>query len=246
MANKIVAITGATGTLGRAVCETFLDSSFWGGNEWTVYGCARNLPESERHWTGNLHLNSVDVASEIAVCEWFKTIEQVDALVTCAGVSLVKPSKDITLAEWHEVLDVNLTGSFLCAREAVKRGCRRVVLVGSIHGCTDSSYPMRAAYTASKAAVAGLARALAVEWGPQGVQVNAVCPGHLPELMPGTGAGQALLDAARGRTPTGRLATAEEVAGVVFWLCDGAPMSLTGQTVVVDGGFVCNTWPLGD
>jgi len=239
MSRKVVAITGATGTLGRACVGRFCDG------EWTVRAASlRGGLVSDMLRT--IHVAPVDVASEVSVCEWFSTIERVDALITCAGVSRVRPSIDITLAEWHEVFDVNLTGSFLCAREAIKRGCKRVIFVGSIHGCTNSSYPMRAAYTASKAAVAGLTRALAVEWGPLGVSVNCIAPGHLPQLMNGTGAGQALLDAARARTPTGRLATAEEVAKVIFWLCDGAPGSLTGATLAIDGGFIANTYPLRD
>jgi len=77
-----------------------------------------------------------------------------------------------------------------------------------------------------------------------GIAVNCVAPGHLPVLMDGTGAGADLLEAARQRTPTGKLATPEEVADVIFWLCNDAPLSLTGNTLIVDGAFSRNTWPM--
>lgn len=217
-----VAVTGATGTLGKAVCRAFWLSEYV---QWTSYkGSSDN-----------------DVRDLASIQEWLP--RYVDALVTCAGVSLVKPSTDITPDEWRNVIDVNLSGTFYAIQEAVKRGATRIVAVGSIHGCTPTSYPQRAAYTASKGGVAALTQALAVEFAPKGVAVNCVAPGHLPVLMDGTGAGNDLLEAARQRTPTGKLATPEEVAEVIFWLCDSAPLSLTGQIITIDGGFTLNTWP---
>jgi glucose 1-dehydrogenase len=244
---KVVAVTGAAGTLGTAVLARFrvieapasLSCGRYVSHNWTIHGCAR-------HWRelGWLKIRQVNVTLEPAVTAWFSEIGHVDALVTCAGVSTVKPSTELTASEWREVIDVNLTGSFLCAREAVKRGCTRVIMIGSIHGCTSTSYPQRAAYAASKGAIRALVESLSVEWAPDGVMTAAVCPGHLPRLMPGTNSGQSLLDAAQAKTPTGHLATPEECAEVIYWLCNDAPLSMTGQTLVVDGGFTLNTYPL--
>jgi len=219
---KTVAITGATGTLGSAVRDIF----------------SKNL------WMLGLGNSTIDVTDEVVQTNWFGVASSLDALVTCAGVSLVKPSLEMTAAEWRHVIDVNLTGTFLSIREAVKRGATRIVTIGSIHGSTPTSYPERAAYTASKAGVVGLTQALAVELAPRGVAVNCVAPGHLPVLMDGTGAGAELLEAARSRTPTGKLTTPQEVAEVIYWLCNDAPLSLTGQVLTISGGYELNTFPL--
>jgi NAD(P)-dependent dehydrogenase (short-subunit alcohol dehydrogenase family) len=219
---KTVAVTGATGTLGQAVMGCFEDKG------WQAHGCS----------------SEVDVQEWLRVAEWLNGVAHLDAMVTCAGVSCVKPSTEMTPADWEYVIAVNLTGTWYAATEAIKRGATRIVTIGSIHGCTDTSYPQRAAYTASKGGVAALTRALAVEYAPQGVAVNCVAPGHLPELMSTLDVGGDLLEAARQRTPMGKLATPEEVADVIFYLCDGAPLSVTGQILEVSGGFTQNTWPL--
>jgi len=250
--HKTVAITGATGTLGKACVERFCQT--WRDeHEWHVHGCGRRqiadvIDNFDSMYLGEerLKYSPVDVTNLRHVGHWLDIVHNfcgLDALVTCAGVSLVGRSTMLA-GEFGDCVDVNLNGSFYAAAAAVHYGATRIVFIGSIHGCTPTSYPKRAAYTASKAGIAGLTRALAVEWAPRGVAVNCVAPGHLPALMDGTGAGQALLDAAKTRTPTGRLTTPDEVADVVFWLCNDAPMSLTGQVITVDGGFTLNTWPM--
>jgi glucose 1-dehydrogenase len=178
------------------------------------------------------------------MADWFKRCGPIDAVVTCAGISAVESSLTLPVDDWMRVIDVNLTGTFLAAREAIKNGATRVVTVGSIHGCTPTSYPQRAAYTASKGGVKALTEALAVEFAADGVGVFCVAPGHLPVLMDGTGAGAALLDAAEKRTPTGGLSFPDEVARIIWWLVNDAPLAMTGNTIVVDGGFTLNTYPL--
>jgi 3-oxoacyl-[acyl-carrier protein] reductase len=141
-------------------------------------------------------------------------------------------------------MDVNANGTFFAIREALHRGVKTIITIGSIHGCTDTSYANRSPYTASKGAVAALTKELAVELGPQGIAVNCVAPGHLPYLMKDTEAGQTLLNAARAKTPTGKLTTPQDVAEVVWFLCNDAPANLTGRVIVLDGGFTLNTYPL--
>ena len=232
-AAKTVAITGASGTLGMAVTRQFYRK------DWDVHLCAAN-----NHSNSWGDVDALDVTKEKAVKKWFREMGGCKAVVTCAGVSTVAPSLDLHAGEWRHVIDVNLTGSFLCAREAVRNGAIRVIFIGSIHGSTPTSYPERAAYTASKAGLVGLTKALAVEWADKGVAVNCVAPGHLPVLMPGTSSGHELLDAAEQATPSGRLSTAYEVASVIYWLANSAPASMTGQILVVSGGFEIDTYPL--
>ncbi len=243
---QTVAITGATGTLGKAIAQRFVDgalSDSWKLALWSNAGAQIELECSERCSVIVANTDLLSVESEKSVVSQLGDLNHIDALVTCAGVSLVKPSLEMTADEWRHVIDVNLTGTFLSIREAVKVGATRIVTIGSIHGSTPTSYPQRAAYAASKAGVVGLTQSLAVELAPQGVAINCVAPGHLPVLMDGTGAGADLLNAAKARTPAGKLTTAQETAEVVYWLCSSAPLSMTGQVLTVSGGYELNTWP---
>jgi NAD(P)-dependent dehydrogenase (short-subunit alcohol dehydrogenase family) len=229
-----IAVTGATGTLGGAIMTRFAVG------EWRVWGCCKT-------WRDDLKdtiISVVDVTSPSQVRDWLKDVGEIDALVTCAGTNYVSPLASSDPWAWWEVMTVNVLGTMLPIREALHRGVKRIVTIGSIHGCTPTSYPNRSAYTASKGAVAALTQALAVELAPQGIAVNCIAPGHLPKLMSSTEAGQALLNAAKSKTPTGKLTTPQDVAEVVWFLCNDAPGNLTGQIVTVDGGFTINTHPL--
>lgn len=223
-----VVVTGATGTLGR-----WLEGVIRPAADFT--GCSGR---------GEIDWPAVDVRNEKHVAAWMDSLDTPpDALVACAGICRVEPSLEQPIGDFREVLDVNVTGTFICAREAVRRGCERIVMVSSILGGTEVAYPDRAAYTASKAAVVGLTRALAVEWAPLGVKVNCVVPGHF-SLMASKVKG--LLEGVEAKQPLGKLVTAEEVARVIAWLVMDAPDSLTGATIVVDGGYSLSGWPLED
>ena len=230
---KRVAITGAGGTLGQVVARHFDRAG------WSVWPSALNAREM-----GSLYVKGVDVTSEREVKLWFEDMGQVDVLVTCAGISHVEYSESLDFSDFCHVIDVNLNGSFLCAQQAYLVGAKRIIFIGSIHGCTRTGYPQRAPYNASKGGILALTETLAIEWGPFGTAVNCVSPGHLPVLMPGTQAGSELLNAARERTPTGELATPEECTDVIYFLAAHAPLSLTGQNIAVSGGFEINTFPI--
>ena len=115
---KTVAITGATGTLGRATTILF-DLLGWRVRGTSLHGCPLLAQPA-----AGLSVRKLDIVDEPEIARWFDGL-QLDALVTCAGVSLVKPSLEMTAEEWRRVIDVNLTGTFLSVREAVKRGATR-------------------------------------------------------------------------------------------------------------------------
>ena len=172
----------------------------------------------------------------------------VHILVNNAGVAAAAPFAKTDLAMWRQVIDVDLTGAYLCIREvlrdmtAAKSG--RIVNVASTAGLTG--YPYIAAYCAAKHGLIGLTRALAREVARSGVTVNAVCPGYTDTEI--VGEALANIVAKTGRTreqalselvahnPQGRLIKPEEVAETVGWLCLASTASITGQSIVVAGG----------
>ena len=166
----------------------------------------------------------------------------VDVLVTCAGIELGGPATELGDDAWRRVVDVNLSGTFWCARAAARamiaagRG-GRMVLIGSIN--SRIALAGQAAYCASKGGVAMLGAALAVDWAADGIAVNTVGPGVVDTPMSAV----SLADAGRrqmlmGRTPLGRPAAAEEIAAVVAFLASDAASYMTGAYVPVDGGWL--------
>ncbi|HKT97646.1 MAG TPA: SDR family oxidoreductase, partial [Paraburkholderia sp.] len=194
----------------------------------------------------------VDVTDEDAVNAAFARatdgLGAIDILVNNAGQATASPFAQTDLALWKRMLDVNLTGVFLCTRAVLPamlaRKSGRIVNVASTAG--QVGYPYVAAYCASKHGVIGMTRALALEVATQGITVNAVCPGYTEtELL------QASLDQITRKTsrseaearsilvrhnPQQRFVQPEEVANAVLWLCAPGSSAITGQSISVSGG----------
>ena len=171
-------------------------------------------------------------------CPLCKAGQHIDALVNNAGIAQQKLLTDITDDDWRRMLDVNLSGAFYVTRTVLpgmisrKRGS--IVNVSSIWGQVGAS--CEAHYSAAKAGLIGLTRALAKEVGPSGVTVNCVCPGVIQTDMLG-GFTPGDLKALAEETPLGRLGTPQEVAAAILWLCREEAAFVTGQVIGVGGGF---------
>lgn len=168
---------------------------------------------------------------------------RLDTLVNNAGVNFVKPTLEMDESDWDRVLDVDLKGTFLCSRFALphmvqqQSGC--IINIASVH--TLATLPEAAPYAAAKAGMIGLTKALAVEFAPYGIRVNAVSPG-----LTATQIWQDILDAAEDpdqarqhwsdNIPAGRVQEPEEVANVVLFLASDQATYLTGDNLVTDGG----------
>jgi NAD(P)-dependent dehydrogenase (short-subunit alcohol dehydrogenase family) len=190
---------------------------------------------------------SVDVTDESAVAGMIEQTlthyGRLDILVNNAGTAVVGPPETISLSDWQRVVDVNLTGVFLCAREAAKamiaagRG-GRVINIASILGAVASEPVPAVAYDATKGAVVNLTRDLAVHWAPHGILVNAIGPAYFPsEMTEGFLAMPEMRREIERRTPLGRIGRAEELKGAVVFFASDASSYVTGQTLYVDGGW---------
>jgi NAD(P)-dependent dehydrogenase (short-subunit alcohol dehydrogenase family) len=163
-----------------------------------------------------------------------------DVLVNNAGANLRKLAVDVTVAEWRDVMEVNVTGTFLLSQQVGRhlissaRG-GAIVSIASTHGLIGA--PERSTYGISKGALIQMTRMLAIEWAAHGIRVNAVAPGRLDTASPSrAGADPKYMEAMLARIPMHRLATAEEVAAAVAYLAGSQAQSVTGQVLVVDGG----------
>lgn len=167
---------------------------------------------------------------------------QIDVLVVAAGVTKRVPTLAMDEADWQRIIDTNLTGTLRACQvfgaHMVERGAGRIITIASLASFVGLHEV--AAYTASKAAVAGLTRALAVEWAPHGVNVNAIAPGVFK-----TDLNRALLESPRGqefltRTPMRRFGQIDELVGAAVFLASDASSFVTGHLLAVDGGFLAS------
>jgi NAD(P)-dependent dehydrogenase (short-subunit alcohol dehydrogenase family) len=244
---KLAVVTGGTSGIGRALSLGLADAGA------DVVATARRQQQvdetaAEIEARGRKTLR---VASDVGDRESLEkllaaTLERfgkVDILVNCAGVIKRTPTLDLPEAEWTNILNVNLTGTLracqVFGRKMLERGYGRIINIASLNSFVALSEV--AAYAASKAGVASLTRSLAVEWSKKGVTVNAVAPGVFrtdlnAQLLDSTARGQELLM----RTPMGRFGKTEELVGSVVYLASDSASFVTGQILVVDGGFLAS------
>ena len=240
-------VVGGTSGLGRAIS---LGLATAGAD---VVAASRRAEEvdraaSEIEATGRRTLRlTVDVQDRASLQKLHDEVRQnfgrVDILVNAAGVTMRVPILECREEDWSRILDVNLTGTLracqIFGRTMVEQGYGRIINVASL--TTMLAFRDVAAYGASKAAVGSLTKSLAVEFAPHGVTANAIAPGVFPtalnsELILNTDRGRELLM----RTPMNRFGHADEIAGGAIYLASDAASFVTGQILVIDGGFMAS------
>ena len=244
---KVAVVTGGTSGIGRALSLGLADAGA------DVIATARRKEQvddtaNEIEARGRKTLRVVSDVGDRGTLETLlvaalERFSKVDILVNCAGMIKRTPTLDLPEAEWTNILNTNLTGTLracqVFGRHMLERGYGRIINIASLNSFVALSEV--AAYAASKAGVASLTRSLAVEWSKKGVTVNAVAPGVFrtdlnAELLDSTPRGQELLM----RTPMGRFGKTEELIGATVYLASDSASFVTGQILVVDGGFLAS------
>jgi len=184
----------------------------------------------------------MDLSDPASVAAWLgRHGNDVDILVNNAGINVLNAVEEITPEDWSAMVQVDLTAPLQLIQGVAPgmraRGWGRIVNISSIFGVVTRE--RRGAYSAVKAGLNGLTRTAAVELAPYGVLVNSVCPGYVATDLTRQNNSPADLEKIEATIPMGRLAEPEEIARFVAWLCGEANTYLTGQTILVDGGFTC-------
>ncbi len=237
-------ITGAAGGIGRATVALFAEKG------WRVLGVDRNQFGEGFPANGLFIRSDISHADEIAAI--FEKVHQftdsLDALVNNAALQIAKPLLETTVEEWDAVMASNLRSVFLGVKLAhpllKARGGGAVINVSSVHAIQTSVNI--SAYAASKGGMLALTRAMAIEFAPDNIRVNAILPGAVdtPMLRAGLGRGhvghgdmQERLDNLARKTVNGKVGRPEEIAHAIYFLADNEQSSfMTGQAMVVDGG----------
>lgn len=234
---KVAVVTGAARGIGDAIAERLIEEGA------RVFCLDMANPEAPRAGVRYLTAN---VAKADSVAAAFETVDveagQVDILINNAGIQRVALAENMTPEDWHLVLDTHLTGMFLCCGQAIGRMRKRraggaIVNIASTAGIVG--IPGRGPYSAAKAGIMGLTRVYATETAAANIRVNAVAPGSTRTKL----IEQGLKDGSiRGewqveRIPMGRLAEPREIADPVVFLAGPGASYITGQTIIVDGGW---------
>jgi NAD(P)-dependent dehydrogenase (short-subunit alcohol dehydrogenase family) len=235
---RVALITGAARGLGRAMAERFVDLGAT-----VVLNVRRKEQSAAAGLSGVAHVQVADVTDPTAVTAMVNhALEQfgrLDILVNNAAAALSTRFEQIPLSEWQRVLDVNMTGAFICIQAVVPamkaRGYGRIINISSTAGKTVSTLG-GAHYTASKAGLQGLTRAAAKELGVYGITVNAVCPGLFDTELTREHATETQLSAIVQTFPVPRLGEAREVADLVAFLASPAAGYITGASFDINGG----------
>ncbi len=236
---RIAVVTGGRGGIGQAICTRFAREG--------ARVVAADIAKGKGELPENVSYHALDVTDE-AACEAFAATldaeyRRLDILVNAAAIEIEKTIEETTLEEWNRVFAINVTGTFLASKYLLplmrKASGGSIINFGSYDGFIAD--PGLAAYCATKGAVHALTRAMACDYGPENIRVNAICPGFvdtpmLQNFFGTTGDIESLQQEVRDIHPMRRYGTPEDVAGLANWLASDEAVYASGQLWVLDGG----------
>jgi len=241
-------VTGGTGTLGMAASVALLQHGLQGLMVFdiNVDSAQKNLSTLRTDFpNAKIEARSVDVTDDIsvqtAVEEAAQVLGSVDILLCFAGVVGCVNALDMPASQWRKILEINTTGSFICAqaaaRQMVKQGTGGSIIFTASISAHRVNFPQpQAAYNVSKAALLSLKSCLAAEWARYGIRTNTISPGYMDTIL---NEGEGLSETRQiwtGRNPTGRMGVPSELTGAVVLLASSAGTYINGTDIVVDGG----------
>ena len=242
--DKVAVVTGGNGGIGLAMAQGLAQAgariAVVGRNPDKLQAAVADL----RGRGAQASTYAVDVCDEAAVAGLMAQVVadfgRIDILVNNAGMSIRKPVQDLSLDEWHAVMDTNLTSAFLCSRAAyphLKLRGGKVINIGSMTSIFGASFAP--AYSASKGGIVQFTRATATAWAADQIQVNAVLPGWIDTDLTKRArvAVDGLHDRVLARTPAGRWGVPDDLAGIAVFLSSRASDFVTGAAIPVDGGY---------
>lgn len=235
---KTAFVTGGTGGIGAAICTRFAAEG-------------ASVIAADLQWAGELppgvEFVQFDVTREDGVISTFSELEsrwdKLDILVNAAGIEIEETIENTTLEQWNRIFAINVTGTFLTSKYALpllrNSGNASLINFGSYDGYIAD--PGLAAYCATKGAVHALTRAMACDHGPEGIRVNAICPGYvntpmLQSFFGESGDIESLKQAVRDVHPMRNFGEPEDIANLVNWLASDEARYASGQLWIIDGG----------
>ena len=246
MDGKVAVVTGSTRGIGRAIAEGLAGA----GAAVTVNGRNSDSTQKAAAEIAAGGSKTLAVAADVSdaadverlINSTVSKFGRLDVLVNNAGISpYYKAAETVTEAEWDEIMKVNLKSVFLCCQAAsrvmIPQKSGRIINMSSIGG--QVALPKLFAYTAAKGAIDQMTRALAVEWAPYGIRVNAIAPAYVEtDLTKGLRNNPKLRDELIRHVPLGRLGEPAEVVGAAIYLASDASSYVTGHVLTIDGGWL--------
>jgi 2-dehydro-3-deoxy-D-gluconate 5-dehydrogenase len=242
LSGKVAVVTGGNGGIGLGMAKGLAAAGA------RIGIAARNADKAKKAMQAlgsGAEFFTVDIGKEASCREMIAAaaakMGRIDILVNCAGIAIRKRPEVLNDAEWRQVLDVNLTGTFACSQAVYphlqKQGGGKIINIGSMLSIFGAA--PNAAYAASKGAVVQFTKSLAVAWAKDNIQVNAILPGWIDTELT-VGARQqieGLNERVLARSPTGRWGQPDEFAGIAVFLASEASAFVTGTAIPVDGGY---------
>ncbi|PWB63162.1 MAG: 2-deoxy-D-gluconate 3-dehydrogenase [Bradyrhizobiaceae bacterium] len=242
---RVAVVTGGNGGIGLGMAKGFAQA----GSAVVVAGRQKDKNAAAVKEIAALGAKAIAVEVDVTredsvkamVAQTVAQLGRLDILVNNAGIAIRKPPQDYTLAEWQQVIDINLTGAFLCSHAAYPEMVRarggKIINIGSMMSIFGAPYTV--AYAASKGGIVQMSKAMATAWAKDNIQVNSILPGWIDTDLTRAARQQVqgLNERVLARTPAGRWGLPDDFAGTAVFLASAASDFVTGATIAVDGGY---------